>query len=469
MNKPVLIQYSSNKKIEYRYDAAGNRISKYIYNNSSSVTKSIEYIGGYVIENDILSYYSMAEGRVRNEGGGFGLSMKMEYFITDQQGNTRVSFEDNGSGAAVLRQENSYYAFGMQMAGGYTPGSNPNKKLYNAGSEWQDDIDGLADYYSTFFREYDPVIGRFNGVDPMAEATDNITTYAYSNNNPVNFNDPLGNTKQPTLAEQMQAEYRAWHDPQYGDNSSWATLDIYMSMWGWGDWSGGGGGGMSQSDFYSTYAGLKMRINDFRSGTKHGFNSFGEFGYWNTSYVFGEVYWKDGVGYIPTKRETSWVSEGGSGQGFGNPLDVGLVQSRSGGEQMGRYKGIGGFGTLLMQTGQGKPNGENKKSLLKFVGLRDGWIPEFESSLLDDVGGGSAAMTPGPFIIYPTGGSKFPEFNKHEPGHVIQFWMLGPVNYTKFVIIPSLLSAGLDPDNHAKYPWEQSADRLWNLYQKLFH
>ena len=191
LNKPTLIQISSTKKVEYRYDAAGTRISKYVYNNSSTVTKSIEYIGGYVIENDILSYYSMAEGRVRNEGGGFGLVMKMEYFITDQQGNTRVSFEDN-NGTVALIQENSYYAFGMQMAGGYIPATNPNKKLYNAGSEWQDDIEGLADYYSTFFREYDAIIGRFNGVDPMSESFESWTTYHYSYNNPVNFNDPMG-------------------------------------------------------------------------------------------------------------------------------------------------------------------------------------------------------------------------------------------------------------------------------------
>ncbi len=117
---------------------------------------------------------------------------RLEYFITDQQGNTRVSFEDN-NGTVALIQENSYYAFGMQMAGGYTPGTNPNKKLYNAGSEWQDDIDGLADYYSTFFREYDPIIGRFNGVDPVSESFESWTTYHYSYNNPVNFNDPMGN------------------------------------------------------------------------------------------------------------------------------------------------------------------------------------------------------------------------------------------------------------------------------------
>jgi RHS repeat-associated protein len=80
----------------------------------------------------------------------------------------------------------------MQMTGGYAPAVNPNKKLYNAGSEWQDDIEGLADYYSTFFREYDPVIGRFNGVDPKSESFESWTTYHYSYNNPVNFNDPMG-------------------------------------------------------------------------------------------------------------------------------------------------------------------------------------------------------------------------------------------------------------------------------------
>ena len=102
----------------------------------------------------------------------------------------RISFEDNGSGVAVARQENSYYPFGMIMPGSYTP-TDPNKHLYNAGSEWQDDYD-IANYYSTFFREYDPVLGRFNSVDPMAEATVELSIYHYSGNNPVNFNDPSG-------------------------------------------------------------------------------------------------------------------------------------------------------------------------------------------------------------------------------------------------------------------------------------
>jgi RHS repeat-associated protein len=109
----------------------------------------------------------------------------------------------------------------------------PNKKLYNAGSEWQDDVEGMADYYSTFFREYDPVIGRFNGVDPMSESFESWTTYHYSYNNPVNFNDPTGSTQAPTGGGVNH--YR----PERG-------MDYWMAMENaiiWGDWEETGGGG----------------------------------------------------------------------------------------------------------------------------------------------------------------------------------------------------------------------------------
>ncbi len=147
-----------------------------------------------------------------------------------------MSFEDDGTttNTVKLTQENSYYAFGMQMAGGYAPTSTPpNKKLYNAGSEWQDDIEGLADHYSSFYREYDPVIGRFNGVDPVAEVTDYMTTYAYANNNPVMMNDPLGDyVKHPRptdwrewgylLKYDMRREYNLWHIANYaGGGRGW--------------------------------------------------------------------------------------------------------------------------------------------------------------------------------------------------------------------------------------------------------
>ncbi len=106
-----------------------------------------------------------------------------------------MSFEDNGSGQALVKQQNDYYAFGLIMPGAYTPAI-PNKQLYNAGSEWQDDFGGIIDYYSTFFREYDPVLGRFNAADPEAEDNDSWTVYNYGLNNPLYFNDPTGGKQQ---------------------------------------------------------------------------------------------------------------------------------------------------------------------------------------------------------------------------------------------------------------------------------
>jgi RHS repeat-associated protein len=68
----------------------------------------------------------------------------------------------------------------------------PNKQLYNGGSEWQNDFGNLPDYYQTFNRNYDAAIARFVGVDPAAEGVESLTSYQYAGNNPIMFNDPLG-------------------------------------------------------------------------------------------------------------------------------------------------------------------------------------------------------------------------------------------------------------------------------------
>jgi RHS repeat-associated protein len=367
-NKPTqILQTSTLKTITYRYDAAGIRISKYVYNGSS--TQTTEYVGGYTVENNNLSYYGMAEGRVvASPGPGSSTIYTMEYFITDQQGNTRVSFKDDGNGTntAVVTQENSYYAFGMQMAGSYMP-TNANKKLYNAGSMWQDDIEGLADYYSTFYREYDPVIGRFNCVDPLAESTDNITTYAYANNNPVMMNDPMGNSATPgsvdELQVQMQEEYNAWHATLYGNR--------FEGLWGYLGGTGSSDGStqstMSEYEFYSTYQGMKIRMMDFGTGKGHGFDKWGNFGHW-----------------VGIER----VYDGNLAPANGNTFEEVHVINKSwvwvqdSGNKYSRYRGMGN-GFSIMQTGQGSEAEENnwgigythtEKYTTKTKPLNDPWI-----------------------------------------------------------------------------------------------
>lgn len=198
----ITITTATGRYIDYSYTADGVLLNKKAYDNNM-LQKSTDYIGGFVYENGTLMHFAMAEGRVRNAGG----TLINEYFIKDNQGNVRVSFEDNG-GVALVRQENSYYPFGLSMPGSTIP-SAANRNLYNGGSEWQDDFADLPDLQQTFYRNYDPALGRFVAVDPMAEASESLGTYHYALNNPLMFNDPLGDQAQyPTMASYGWNSYR---------------------------------------------------------------------------------------------------------------------------------------------------------------------------------------------------------------------------------------------------------------------
>jgi RHS repeat-associated protein len=194
----VTLTYPSatGRYIDYTYDASGKLLRKRQYDNSALV-KTTDYIDGFVYTTAgagaaQLDYFGMPEGRVRNTGGAT-ITLKQEFIITDHQGNARVSFEDSGTGTAKVVQENSYYAYGMSMTSTMALPTQPNKQLYNGGSEWQNDYQDQPDWQQTFYRNYDAALGRFLAVDPMADATSDMSVYQYGNNNPVAFNDPLGN------------------------------------------------------------------------------------------------------------------------------------------------------------------------------------------------------------------------------------------------------------------------------------
>jgi RHS repeat-associated protein len=259
----ITVTTATNRYINYTYDAGGVLLRKQSYDNNVLQTTT-DYSDGFVYVNNALSYFAMPEGRVRNTG----TALKPEYIISDQQGNARISFEESATspGTAVVRQENSYYAFGLVMPNSPvgTPAITDNKQLYNGGSEWQNDFSNLPDYYQTFYRNYDAALGRFVAVDPMAEVTESLSSYHYADNNPITYNDPMGNNVYHYNIDPFSPGFNSqvgdiWSDPgnPAAGGGAGANGDARAANAGTngdsGDGSGGGSGGGSNARFYAMY------------------------------------------------------------------------------------------------------------------------------------------------------------------------------------------------------------------------
>ncbi|MDM1073765.1 hypothetical protein HX001_14850 [Empedobacter brevis] len=83
-----------------------------------------------------------------------------------------------------MLEENNYYPFGLKHKGyNNTNVANPNYKYKYQGQERQDEL-GL-NWDSFKWRNYDPAIGRFFNVDPLAEKYAYQSVYSFSSNQPI--------------------------------------------------------------------------------------------------------------------------------------------------------------------------------------------------------------------------------------------------------------------------------------------
>ena len=85
--------------ITYVYDALGNKLKKIVHENNTP-DKTIEYISGFVYEDNVLQFFSNEEGRVRFKPtvGNVAASLVFDYFLKDHLGNVRmVLTEDSQS------------------------------------------------------------------------------------------------------------------------------------------------------------------------------------------------------------------------------------------------------------------------------------------------------------------------------------------------------------------------------------
>ena len=183
LNLPQEITLSGNRKIEYIYDASGNKLTQVIKVNGQVVGKT-DYINGYIYKDDELECVMFGEGRAVKQTDG---TFSNEYFLTDHLGNVRVVFSDTDEdGEADIVREHHYYPYGMKMGGFNFISGAENNYLYQ-GKELQSAHNLL--WYDFGARYFDHQLGRWHSIDPALQFA---SPYVGMGNNPVIFTDPDG-------------------------------------------------------------------------------------------------------------------------------------------------------------------------------------------------------------------------------------------------------------------------------------
>jgi len=167
--------------VSFKYDPFGRRI----YKSSSSATSIYAYDDKNLIEEvnsagSVVARYSQGENI--DEPLGMLRSGTTSYYEQDDLGS--VTSLSNGAGS--LAQTYTFDSFGNQTA---SSGSLTNPFRF-AGREF-DTESGL---YFMRARYFDPATGRFISEDPNDKGSlyDDLNRYAYTENNPTNWTDPLG-------------------------------------------------------------------------------------------------------------------------------------------------------------------------------------------------------------------------------------------------------------------------------------
>ncbi|HLP29397.1 MAG TPA: RHS repeat-associated core domain-containing protein, partial [Candidatus Didemnitutus sp.] len=230
-NKIQSITKGSTSKLEYTYDAMGNRVVKRYYQPTSTLKSTTWYARD--AQGNILSVYerphadsAIKQGEVHIYGSSrLGIEQRgitygtgnypwigseqhrnagsKRYELTDHLGNGRVTisdlliarptgFGDTTQDAEVIDRRD-YYPFGMEMPGRRWRASGEDAARFGFnGKENDNEVKGEGNQQDYGFRIYDPRIARFLSVDPVSHALSGVSPFSFAGNSPVVAKDEEG-------------------------------------------------------------------------------------------------------------------------------------------------------------------------------------------------------------------------------------------------------------------------------------
>ncbi len=203
LNLPTQVLFDHGGSILYTYDATGVKLKKEIFLNAPNFNNPVAdfttyYAGNYIYEKESttesLQFFSHPEGYVEKNGSNF----EYVYQYKDHLGNIRLSYADTDNNGSIdanseIISEKNYYPFGLEHKGYNNVVQNSNSaasRFKFGGKEFNDEL-GL-NWYDVSARNYDPALGRWMNIDPLAEQMRRHSPYNYAFDNPIRFTDPDG-------------------------------------------------------------------------------------------------------------------------------------------------------------------------------------------------------------------------------------------------------------------------------------
>ena len=181
--------------------ASGAVLSKIEYFESTH-SIGISSITSYAWTPLVPGVYTVT-AKVTDSTGATGVSAPVIITVADASGETITFLHNDFAGSAIAATD---AAGALLWKENYTPFGDRAVKAVNAtgNRQWYtgkpvDSETGLSNFGA---RMYDPVVGRFMGVDAVGFSEGNLHSfnrYAYANNNPYRFVDPDGNEPEATI------------------------------------------------------------------------------------------------------------------------------------------------------------------------------------------------------------------------------------------------------------------------------